>query len=220
MPIATQLRPRLEAALRDAPGELVFPRPDGAMHSRKLRLNRMLRAAIARAGLLEGYEHRCRAPHCGWRERRPSSQVPAACPRCGKPSLWAKPIPRHVRFHDTRHSGGTTVVRSAGMAVAQKFLRHSDVRLTIHTYGHLDVEDVREGISRSFTATNPKVGTAPGLQDAQPEPGEAPSKRDGTAENEEQVPVPPNDSPVPPARTRARRGRCAASARTRCSSAA
>ena len=39
-------------------------------------------------------------------------------------------------------------VRSAGTAVAQKALRHSDVRLTIHTYGHLDVEDVRAGIAK------------------------------------------------------------------------
>jgi excisionase family DNA binding protein len=29
-------------------------------------------------------------------------------------------------------------------------LRHSDVRLTIHTYGHLDDRDVREGIRRAF----------------------------------------------------------------------
>jgi len=70
------------------------------------------------------------------------------------------------------------------MAVAQKFLRHSDVRLTIHTCGHVDVEDVREGISRSFMATNLKVGTAPGLQDALPEPGDAPSNRYGAAANE------------------------------------
>ena len=70
------------------------------------------------------------------------------------------------------------------MAVAQKFLRHSDVRIAIHTCGHLDVEDVREGISRSFMATNLKVGTAPGLQDALPEPGDAPSNRYGAAANE------------------------------------
>ncbi len=41
VPIADQLRPRLELALREAPGPLVFPKPDGSMHSRKLRLNRI-----------------------------------------------------------------------------------------------------------------------------------------------------------------------------------
>jgi integrase len=220
IPIADQLRPHLEKALREAPGPLVFPKPDGTMHSRKLRLNRMLRAAIARAGLLEGYEHRCRAPHCGWKELRPSPALPAECPKCREVMLWAKPIPRHVRFHDTRHSGGTAVVRSAGMAVAQKFLRHSDVRLTIHTYGHLDVEDVREGIARSFTGTSVKAGTAPGLQGAAQAPENVPPATSGTAPGEAQAPVPSNDSPDPPPRTRARTARSAASARTRCSSAA
>ena len=220
VPIADQLRPRLTNALREAPGPLVFPRADGTMHSRKLRLNRMLRAAIARAGLIEGYEHRCRAAHCGWKELRPSAALPEACPSCGKPSLWAKPVPRHVRFHDTRHSGGTAVVRSAGMAVAQKFLRHSDVRLTIHTYGHLDVEDVREGLSRSFT-TGPTIGrTAGGLRGGLEADGSAKQRSGGTAEDGPQVPAPSHDSGSDPIRTRARRGRSAASARTRCSSAA
>jgi integrase len=163
VPIADQLRPHLEKALKEAPGELVFPKPDGSMHSRKLRLNRMLRAAIARAGLIEGYEFRCRAPQCGWKEKRPDAKIPEVCPSCGKPSVWAKPIPRHVRFHDTRHSGGTAMVKKAGMAVAQKFLRHSDVRLTIHTYGHLEVEDVREGLGKAFPSTGLKGGTASGL---------------------------------------------------------
>ncbi len=220
IPIADQLRPRLEKALRDAPGALVFPKPDGTMHSRKLRLNRMLRAAIARAGFVEGHEHRCRAPRCGWKELRPSPALPAACPSCGKPSLWAKPIPRHVRFHDTRHSGGTAVVRTAGMAVAQKFLRHSDVRLTIHTYGHLDVEDVREGLSRSFTLASANPGTAPGLQASPAAGAEARPAAAETAAARAQAAVPSTESPAPPARTRARRARSAASARTRCSSAA
>jgi integrase len=118
------------------------------MESRDLRLGDPLRAAIARTGFIEGYEHRCRAWRCGRRERRPDANVDEACPECGKPTLWAKAIPRHVTFHGTRHSFGTALVRSAGTAVAQKALRHSDVRLTIHTYGHLDVEDVRAGIAK------------------------------------------------------------------------
>jgi len=162
VPIADGLRPYLERALRSSRSALVFPRADGTMHSRKLRLNRMLRASIARAGLLEGYEHRCRAAHCGWRERHPDAAFPEICPKCGQLTTWAKPIPRHVRFHDTRHSFGTAVVRGAGTAVAQKALRHSDVRLTIHTYGHLDDADVRDGLARSFDAGDYCARTAKG----------------------------------------------------------
>jgi hypothetical protein len=62
------------------------------------------------------------------------------------------------------------------MAVAQKFLRHSDVRLSIHTYGHLDVEDVREGMSRSFTGAKVNLGTAPGTGSPPAKP-KSPSRR-------------------------------------------
>jgi integrase len=150
VPIAPQLRPHLERALREAPGRLVFPAEGGAMHSRKLRLNRPLRAAIARAGLVTGYEHRCLSAGCGHVAPSPEASAPETCPSCGKATLWSKPIPRHVTFHGTRHSFGTAMVRRAGMAVAQKALRHSDVRLTIHTYGHLDDGDLRDGIAKAF----------------------------------------------------------------------
>lgn len=149
VPIAPQLRPYLEAAMK-APGHLLFPAEGGAMHSRKLRLNRPLRNAIAKAGLVTGYEHRCLSAGCGHVAPSPEAEAPEVCPSCGKPTLWSKPIPRHVTFHGTRHSFGTAMVRRAGMAVAQKALRHSDVRLTIHTYGHLDDGDLREGIAKAF----------------------------------------------------------------------
>jgi hypothetical protein len=64
----------------------------------------MLRAAIGRAGLVEAWLHRCRAPGCGHEARSQKATPPERCPRCGKPTVWAKPIPRHVTFHGTRHS--------------------------------------------------------------------------------------------------------------------
>jgi integrase len=187
VPIAPELRPRLEEALRSK-GPLLFPRPDGSMYPRDLRLGKPLRAAIARAGLIEGYEHRCRAGRCGWRERRPDADVAEACPRCGRPTLWAKPVPRHVTFHGTRHSFGTALVRSAGTAVAQKALRHSDVRLTIHTYGHLDVEDVRAGLAKATSRT------ASGLQAASDPAPTPPAPLLRTAPPEREDPATPQES--------------------------
>jgi integrase len=149
VPIAPPLRPYLEAALR-SPGELLFPDGKGRMYPRTLRLGKVLRRAIVRAGLVVGFEWRCRAWHCGWRERQAAARVPEACPRCGRLTTWAKPLPRHVRFHDTRHSFGTAMVRSAGLAVAQDALRHSDSRLTKDTYGHLDLGDLRRGVLAAF----------------------------------------------------------------------
>jgi integrase len=231
VPIADQLRPRIAAALQ-SPGHLLFPRRDGSMQPSNLRLGRMLRAAIARAGLIEGWLHRCRAPGCHHEVRSQKATPPERCSQCGKPTVWAKAIPRHVTFHGTRHSFGTAVVRGAGTAVAQKALRHSDVRLTIHTYGHLDDRDLRDGIASAFgsAAAGPptrtpgasavRTGTAGELR-ARSADVYRPTETDvfGT-ENDAQQPVDVEYSEIDPARTDARTARSAASARTRCSSAA
>ena len=126
----------------------------------------------------------------------------------------------HVTFHGTRHSFATAVVRSAGTAVAQKALRHSDVRLTIHTYGHLDDRDVREGLEKAFPPLRAEAADCKSLQTA-PEPGSegVPFAR-GTADGSSQQPVAPVESGSPEIRTDARTAPSAASARTRCSSAA
>jgi integrase len=162
VPIASALRPYLEFALRTTPGELVFPRETGEMHPRDLRLGKVLRRAIAGAGLVSGFEWRCRAWGCEWKECQPSKDVPEICPRCGHATTWAKPLARPLRFHDTRHSFGTQLVRAAGLKVAQAGLRHSDGRLTSDTYSHLDLDDLRQGMLRAFPATPPAPGASPG----------------------------------------------------------
>ncbi len=230
VPIAPQLRPRLVAAL-GSPGPLLFPRRDGSMHPSNLRLGRMLRGALARAGIVEAWLHRCRAPGCHHEVRSQKATPPARCARCGKPTVWAKPIPRHVTFHGTRHSFGTAVVRGAGTAVAQKALRHSDVRLTIHTYGHLDDRDIRDGLARAFgtAATAPDVtASAPELRtgtagELRPQSASAFTPAETSAPMPGNDAQPPDDTEYPeidPARTDARTAPTAASARTRCSSAA
>jgi integrase len=151
VPFPPPLRPYIVEALRSA-GGFLFPGEKGNMQPSDLRLGKVLRRAIAAAGLVVGYEHRCRAWRCGWRDRQATAEIPPACPKCGRPTTWAKPIPRHVRFHDTRHSYGTALVRSAGLKAAQQGLRHSDIRLTADTYGHLDVEDLRRGVLATFPA--------------------------------------------------------------------
>jgi len=230
VPIVPQLRPRLEAAL-GSPGPLVFPRRDGSMHPSNLRLGRMLRGALARAGIVEAWLHRCRAPGCHHVLRSQKATPPERCSECGKPTVWAKPIPRHVTFHGTRHSFGTAVVRGAGTAVAQKALRHSDVRLTIHTYGHLDDRDIRDGIERAFgsasrapdvtaSAFELRTGTAGELRPRSTDVFEPPKANDFEPGNSAPPTVDAEYSEIQPARTGARTARSAASARTRCSWAA
>ncbi len=61
--------------------------------------------------------------------------------------LWVKPVPRHVRFQDLRHTTATLLLKNGvPLATAQKILRHTDPRITSEVYGHLDVEDRRRGL--------------------------------------------------------------------------
>ncbi len=80
--------------------------------------------------------------------------------------LWAKPLPRHVRFHDLRHTMATLLLKiGVPLVTVQRILRHKDVRLTASTYGHLSIEDMREGLSHfplgSLDALVPGAATRP-----------------------------------------------------------
>lgn len=130
-------------------------------------LVKMLRRACGRAGLVTGHELRCRRrAACGWTEERGGVQpppIPDACPSCGHDSVYARPVPRKVRFHDLRHSFGTAVVAAGGTGAGQALLAHSDPRMTAK-YTHL-AEDLLGGVvARAFDVPR----AAPGLQ---PVPG-------------------------------------------------
>jgi excisionase family DNA binding protein len=147
IPIAEPLRPFLEAAIRESPSALVFPRSDGSMQPEDVKLDRVLRRALGRAGVVTSYDHRCRRKGCGYSKEAPNND-PGRCPRCNM-RLWAKPLPRHVRFHDVRHTTATLLLKmGVPLVTVQRILRHKDVRLTASTYGHLSIEDMREGLSR------------------------------------------------------------------------
>jgi len=156
LPIAGPLIPFLAAAMK-SPGELMFPWPDGRMRSREADPQKVLRSALARAGIVNGYEHTCRrcrargTPHVERHEDGTRRQ----CPVCGM-VLWPRATPRPLRFHDLRHSTATILLR-AGVDYhrVQRILRHGDVRTTLGTYGHLDVEDLRDAV-----ATLPDSGSS------------------------------------------------------------
>src|SRR5262249_11817989 len=60
LPIAAALLPYLAHSLENSPTELVFPGPDGRMRTEEADPQKVLRHAMGRAGLVEGYEHICR----------------------------------------------------------------------------------------------------------------------------------------------------------------
>jgi integrase len=149
IPIAEPLVPYLEDAIRRSSSAYVFPAADGSMRSEDTTPQRVLRAALVRAGLVDGWEHLCRrckangAPHV---ERHPDSTL-RRCDACGM-KLWPRAIPRAMRFHDLRHATATLLLRAKVDAHrVQRILRHASINTTLGTYGHLDVEDLRDAIN-------------------------------------------------------------------------
>jgi len=62
--------------------------------------------------------------------------------------LYAKPLPRHIGFHDLQHATATLPLKEGVPLAVRKVLRHSDPKLTSEIYGHLELADVRRGMER------------------------------------------------------------------------
>jgi hypothetical protein len=143
--------PFIRDAIEHAPSELVFPRADGSMRPIHSAPEKVLRAALKRAGLVDAYDHTCRRASCriegkSYVERHPDDGE-RRCQRCNM-MLWPKAIVRRMRFHDLRHTTAILLMR-AGVAahLVQRILRHRDLRTTLNIYSHLDVEDMRGALA-------------------------------------------------------------------------
>jgi len=55
---------------------------------------------------------------------------------------------KDVHIHDLRRTFGLHIARTAGVHIASKLLRHSDVRVTERVYAPLDIEDLRDHLER------------------------------------------------------------------------
>jgi integrase len=81
----------------------------------------------------------------------------------GLKSAMRRAVPRagvvNFRFHDTRHTAATRVLRASNLRVAQKLLGHADVATTAK-YAHAMDDDVRnalEAISKSHQKSHEEV---------------------------------------------------------------
>lgn len=83
---------------------------------------------------------------------RSAGRVRFRCPKCGM-RLWPVAEQRKLRFHDLRHSTATLLLKAAvPLATVQRILRHTDPKITAEVYGHLDLDDMREGLNRLHLA--------------------------------------------------------------------
>jgi integrase len=148
VPIPEPLRPYLEAALKLSPSEWVFPAADGKQRAPATNLKAVLRRAMGRAGIVDGYEHRCRKGGCGYVEKA-TDKANRRCPNDGR-ALWIRAIPKSgIVFHSLRHTTATLLARAkVHPSVAQKILRHKDIETTLAIYTHLgDMEAMRAGVA-------------------------------------------------------------------------
>jgi hypothetical protein len=111
------------------PGDLLFPRPGqpNVMRSEYSKTSRMVKAAMVRAGLVEGWQHVCRRG-CDEKQIARDEQQ-RRCSKCNA-ILWPKPIVRNVRFHDLRHSTADHLlehgVELADVSAVSEALGHRD----------------------------------------------------------------------------------------------
>src|SRR5438067_8488958 len=160
LPIPAVLEPFLEAAVRASPSEWLFPKPDGSRRNLDLDVTAVLRRALGRAGIVEGYEHRCRKARCGYVTRAADS-AQRRCPKDGH-ALWLRPLPQRLSFHSLRHTCATLLAKArVHPKVAQQILRHADVETTLAIYTHVDLGDLREALSRTFAANLLPTGSIP-----------------------------------------------------------
>jgi len=170
IPIADALVPYLEAAIDASPSEYVFPGADGEMMAEDTKVEVVLRRALGRAGVVTSYRHSCR--RCKAAGVAESAQVstdaaPRRCSRCAM-QMWCKPIPRHLRFHDLRHTTATLILAHGGtLWEVQKILGHSDPNITAKVYAHLVPGFLETAVNRLPIGKRATPNTAPGAQAAQ-----------------------------------------------------
>jgi integrase len=171
LPICDELVPYL-LGLRQR-GPLVFPMADGTMMPPDTALKPVLDRALKRAEIVLGYELVCRRKGCGHTERR-QENAELRCPKCNM-RLWAKPLVKHIRFHDLRTTFATHLhERTGDIQLVQKMLGHSSPTITAATYSGIRDDYARAAVNTlrftiSAEITTPVVGirSANGRYDAQ-----------------------------------------------------
>lgn len=134
--------PKRHERVEERPG---LPRPDGTQHPADLPLHKVFRGAMGRAGIVDGYTHLAAVRVAASRsDGRRTRNQPAPCSM----KLWVKPIPRRLRFHDTRHSTAALLLKAkVPLTIVQKVLRHRDAAITSNVYGNIGLDELRDAVN-------------------------------------------------------------------------
>lgn len=145
LPIAEPLVPYLRHALESSPSAWLFPGPKGKPRTKESDPHKVLKTALRHAGIITGYRHICR--RCDAPPLELADNLLRRCEACGM-KLWITPVEKAMVFHDLRHTTATLLLRAGvDWHRVQRILRHSDIKVTLGTYAHLEVEDLRGAVN-------------------------------------------------------------------------
>lgn len=155
LPVPAVLRPYLDEAQRArnvAPSLWLFPREDGQQRTRESDPHLVVRRALVRMGIASAWETWCltcqRAGRTNVEKVKGTEKPkPARCTIDGhKRRVRADPL--RFRFHDLRHTCATNLLRAGvPLVMVSRILRHANITMTANTYGHLEVEDLRQALN-------------------------------------------------------------------------
>jgi len=146
IPVPPALVPFLKAQSERFPSSpWMFPDDEGGQRPPHFDAAIIVKRALKKAGIVVGFDHRCRRKGCGFVARHLDGGQ-RMCPMCGM-KLWPTPIPKDVNFHSLRHSAATWM-RQAGVSTfaTMRVLGHSNEK-TLERYSHALVPELRAATS-------------------------------------------------------------------------
>jgi integrase len=133
VPIHPELVSHLTDALNASGSVWLFPDEEGGRRSHYTKTEDILRRAMKRAGVVEGWDHKCRRRSCKHVIRRPDD-ARTFCPKCRK-TMEAIPVTPDWQFKDLRSTWATHAAEQTGDIVyVQRVLGHRDPRVTEEKY--------------------------------------------------------------------------------------
>ena len=122
----------------------------------------IVRKAVRDAGLIEGYDHKCRRKGCGFRERR-ADGAEGRCPRC-RYRLMPIPVGQRITFHDLRSTAATHVADRTrdGIGNAQLLLGHHSPAVTAQHYlgfTRSRYQEIREALRFGLATNDASIGS-------------------------------------------------------------
>ena len=162
VPIPDELLGLIALELPARRSDFLCPRPDGGMRTKDVDASSIVRKAVRDAGLIEGYDHKCRRKGCGFRERR-ADGAEGRCPRC-RYRLMPIPVGQRITFHGLRSTAATHVADQTrdGIGNAQLLLRHHSPAVTAQHYlgfTRSRYEEIREALRFGLATNEASIGS-------------------------------------------------------------